>query len=183
MIWRLICFQEVFKFLLPSLFSFRIIVFCLNKVINNKNETESEAECDKLNLTSLSDDCSQYYLCMEGILTKQICPTGTMFDNKLKNCNWESEVSCTTLSALAQKSAVASSSSSSENTSSEMINSNVLVEHAEPLKQSKSTTASSVNEEQSTTTFVICPQFETTETKQAFCSLKSFRDDYPSCCF
>ena len=55
---------------------------------------------------------------MEGILTKQTCPTGTMFDNKLKNCNWESEVSCTTLSALAQKSAAASSSSN-ENTSSE----------------------------------------------------------------
>jgi hypothetical protein len=150
--------------------------------MNNKNETDSEAdECEKLNLTPLSDDCSQYYLCMEGILTKQICPTGTMFDNKLKNCNWENEVSCKTLSELAQKSAAASSST--ENSSNEMISSNVLVEHAEPLQQSQSTSTSAVKEEQPTTTFAICPQFETTETKQAFCSLKSFRDDYPSCCF
>lgn len=156
----------------------------LSRIIN-KNETDSEEdECNKLNLTSQPDDCSQYYLCIESILTKQTCPPGTLFSNKMKNCNWESEVECEEKSGESQSVAARLAQSSSSPSAED----NSLAETTQYISSTFK-----MNENQSivtfpliqspTTSFSICPQFETADTKQAFCSLKSFRDDYPNCCF
>jgi len=43
------------------------------------------------------DSCTKFFHCLNGVVygeTPQPCPQGTLFDNNIQNCNWDSQVEC-----------------------------------------------------------------------------------------
>ncbi|RNA18637.1 peritrophic membrane [Brachionus plicatilis] len=76
---------------------------------SNKGECTSAED-----LTQVPEDCKQFYRCANGARSTQSCPSGTLFDNSLKVCNWADKVSCSSGSSSSGDSASGTCSSSDD---------------------------------------------------------------------